>query len=115
MLLKKYNEIITDASKTDKEIISIMKELFKLNHGMLISVGVGHSNISHIDSICAKYDLNGFKLTGAGGGGCAILPLDADTENNARLDNVKQVLTRNGYNYFITQIGKSGLDCQFFE
>lgn len=52
-----------------------------MNHALLNSIGVGHPVLDRVVSLAAQHQLNGAKLTGAGGGGCALvlLPPPADT------------------------------------
>lgn len=59
-----------------------------MNQHLLNCIGVGHSRL---DEICRLAETFGFaaKLTGAGGGGCAIILLDPDASDDA----IKQLET----------------------
>lgn len=48
-----------------------------INHHLLNALGVGHSALTQVISIAAAADCHA-KLTGAGGGGCAIVLLPSD-------------------------------------
>ena len=49
----------------------LFQELFTINHHLLNAIGVGHSSLDKIHNIALKVGIAS-KLTGAGGGGCAI-------------------------------------------
>lgn len=51
--------------------------LFRTNHHLLCALGVGHPSLSAVVEASASHGLS-CKLTGAGGGGCAITLLSAD-------------------------------------
>lgn len=48
-----------------------------INQGLLDALGVGHSSLTNICDIAKRFKC-GAKLTGAGGGGCAIVLLPVD-------------------------------------
>ena len=52
--------------------------LFECNHGLLNAMGVGHASL---DAVCRATKAHGLpaKLTGAGGGGCAIALISPGT------------------------------------
>ena len=47
------------------------QELFSINHHLLNAIGVGHPSLDKACAIAQQFGL-GAKLTGGGGGGCAI-------------------------------------------
>ena len=47
-------------------------ELVTVNHGLLVSLGVSHPKLERIREIIDHTGIGWTKLTGAGGGGCAI-------------------------------------------
>ena len=49
----------------------ISKGLIDMNQDLLRFLGVSHSSLDTVCNICQQYRLH-CKLTGAGGGGCAI-------------------------------------------
>lgn len=54
-----------------KEQIETLEELMKENHELLVSLGVGHPKLEEIRILTKQGGLV-TKLTGAGGGGCAV-------------------------------------------
>ena len=48
------------------------QELFQVNHQLLNAIGVGHPSLDTVCAIAMEHGLAA-KLTGAGGGGCAIV------------------------------------------
>ncbi len=53
------------------ELATNINELFQLNHGLLVSVGVGHTVINQVQNICNEYGFDhGFKITGGWGRLC---------------------------------------------
>jgi len=81
-------------------------ELMVINNHLLNSIGVGHQSL---EKICTIADTLKFpcKLTGAGGGGCAIALITASAYAN--LDLFKKALQENGYEYFETRVGGNGV------
>ncbi|EUC41541.1 hypothetical protein COCMIDRAFT_105918 [Bipolaris oryzae ATCC 44560] len=59
----------------DSESIEALRhlgELVTINHGLLVSLGVSHPKLERIREIIDHTGIGWTKLTGAGGGGCAI-------------------------------------------
>ena len=56
---------------------------------------------------------HGLKITGAGGGGCLILPLLNPTDQHVQ--SVVKTLHHHGYTCFVTKIGQPGLQCTFYD
>jgi|GEM_PF-1663484 len=71
------------------------------NHEILQNFGVSHPKLDEIVSIFNKYGFGG-KLTGAGGGGCAI----GVSENP---DELIKKLNQEGYSAFITKLNNEGI------
>jgi mevalonate kinase len=53
------------------EVLKTIEELIDINHHLLNAIGVGHSSLDEVCKITAEFKLHS-KLTGAGGGGCAL-------------------------------------------
>eukprot|EP01104_Vermistella_antarctica_P018809 TRINITY_DN7115_c0_g1_i1.p1 TRINITY_DN7115_c0_g1~~TRINITY_DN7115_c0_g1_i1.p1 ORF type:complete len:437 (+),score=44.72 TRINITY_DN7115_c0_g1_i1:268-1578(+) len=63
--------LFENSSDESSEVYRTMKDLFTLNQHLLNGMGVGHQSLD--DVVAASQRLGfGAKLTGAGGGGCAI-------------------------------------------
>ena len=55
-----------------EEAISHLGELMSVNHGLLTSLGVSHPRLERLRYLVDQAGVGWTKLTGAGGGGCAI-------------------------------------------
>lgn len=60
--------------------------LFTMNHGHLVSLGVSHPKLEYIREVVDYSGIGWTKLTGAGGGGCAIALLKPSSEFPASED-----------------------------
>jgi mevalonate kinase len=83
-----------------------MSDLVRLNHGLLGALGVSHPALNQIVESSEKFGFAG-KLTGAGGGGCAITMLKADAEDETRL--LTDSLAGLGFDVFQSTVGGSGV------
>ncbi|PQE33977.1 mevalonate kinase protein [Rutstroemia sp. NJR-2017a WRK4] len=95
----------------DSESVKSVEDLGKLmtiNHGLLVSLGVSHPRLERIRELVDHEGIGWTKLTGAGGGGCAITLLRPDTtpERMARLEST---LATEGYRQFKTTLGCDGV------
>ena len=66
-----------DGLPTSEEY-EVIAELIKMNQNLLSTLGVSHPKLDTICEIATRWGQAG-KLTGAGGGGCAIIVLDPGT------------------------------------
>ncbi|EME80344.1 uncharacterized protein MYCFIDRAFT_156106 [Pseudocercospora fijiensis CIRAD86] len=69
-----------------KESIAHLGELMSINHGLLISLGVSHPRLERLRYLVDQAGVGWTKLTGAGGGGCAITLLKPPEEKAANGD-----------------------------
>ncbi len=79
--------------------------LMKQNHVLLNKLGVGHEKLDHIVTELNENETLGYKLTGAGGGGCLIGLFDDQ-------DTAKQTVNRlnnKSFDAFITKVSTVGL------
>ncbi|KAL9112391.1 MAG: hypothetical protein Q9227_003233 [Pyrenula ochraceoflavens] len=60
--------------------------LFTMNHGHLVSLGVSHPKLEYIREVVDYSGIGWTKLTGAGGGGCAITLLKPLTDSSGSED-----------------------------
>lgn len=100
---------LSDSELPREKLISVLSNLIEKNHRYLVSLGVSHPSLEKIREITANapYDLK-TKLTGAGGGGCAVT-LIPDNFENSSLEKLKQDLVDAGFNPYITSVGGSGV------
>ncbi|KAJ8005948.1 hypothetical protein DPEC_G00123180 [Dallia pectoralis] len=84
-----------------------LEELIDINQHHLNVMGVGHPAL---DTLCRVTLARGLhsKLTGAGGGGCAITLLRPETEHSV-VQNTVQDLRDCGYDCWETRIGAAGV------
>lgn len=57
---------------TSPEFLKHLGDLITVNHGLLVSLGVSHPKLERIRELIDHTGIGWTKLTGAGGGGCAI-------------------------------------------
>ncbi|KAM8962224.1 LOW QUALITY PROTEIN: mevalonate kinase [Pelodytes ibericus] len=86
---------------------SVLEELIDINQHHLNVIGVGHPSLDKLCQVTASHGLHS-KLTGSGGGGCAITLLRPDVAPDV-LKAAKQELTDCGYQCWETIIGAPGV------
>lgn len=91
-------------------------ELIRINHGLLVSLGVSHPKLERIRAVGDELNIGETKLTGAGGGGCAITLLHINDEEGkeaqeAKLDQFRKKLVNDkvGFEIFDTILGGPGV------
>ncbi|ETI26945.1 mevalonate kinase [Cladophialophora carrionii CBS 160.54] len=93
---------------TSEQNIEHLGDLFRINHGLLVSLGVSHPKLEHIRELVDYADIGWTKLTGAGGGGCAITLLKRDIDPKAVV-NLKMKFEDAGFEEYTTTLGGSGV------
>ena len=83
-------------------------ELHNFNHGLLVSLGVSHPKLERIRELVETLDVGWTKLTGAGGGGCAITLLKPES-NPQNLKDLESKLDSEGFERFETLLGGDGV------
>lgn len=86
-------------------------KLFEINNGLLKTIGVSHPTLESIFHISNR---NGFssKLTGAGGGGYAIIILPPNYRESENFRKLKGDLTGAGFETIETVVGGSGVSVE---
>ncbi|TID27842.1 mevalonate kinase [Venturia nashicola] len=81
-------DLITQADfdPDDPDSLQHLGELITLNHGLLVSLGVSHPKLERIRALIDHTGIGWTKLTGAGGGGCAITILKPSSTTNTVTD-----------------------------
>lgn len=82
--------------------------LIRLNHGLLVSLGVSHPRLERIRELVDEADIGWTKLTGAGGGGCAMTLVRPDAAPEA-VTKLKEQLAEEGYKKYQTTLGGDGI------
>lgn len=88
--------------------IEHLGDLFRMNHGLLVSLGVSHPKLEHIREMVDYADIGWTKLTGAGGGGCAITLLKNDVEQDL-LEEMQNQFAKAGFEEYKTTLGGDGV------
>ena len=100
-------------SKLDEHFVG---ELMRVNHQLLNAIGVGHSSLNLIaDAMSSRSGITWTKLTGAGGGGCAVTLVPSDLASSShssigKLENCLKFLSENhDFDCFRTKMGGLGV------
>ncbi|KAF4555303.1 Mevalonate kinase-like protein [Elsinoe fawcettii] len=108
------------------ETVERLGELIRLNHGVLIALGVSHPRLEELREVVDASGAGWFKLTGAGGGGCGFVLLRGDVEevkhhgaeggeDLKRLRALEKELDGRGFERYETILGGDGVGIRFFE
>ncbi len=99
-IFDEINNVTLEAVKAIESYdLDKLGEYMNQNHGLLSAIQVSSPELEEIIAIAKKNGAIGAKLTGAGGGGAAVL-LCPD-----KVEKVATAIKKAGYNTFITQIG----------
>ncbi|KAL4929941.1 mevalonate kinase [Aspergillus undulatus] len=79
-----------------------------INHGLLVSLGVSHPRLERIRELVDYADIGWTKLTGAGGGGCAMTLLRPGLKDDS-LQNLKSQLDNENFGIYETTLGGDGV------
>jgi mevalonate kinase len=82
--------------------------LIRVNHGFLVSLGVSHPRLERIRELVDYTDIGWTKLTGAGGGGCAITLFKPDVLEET-VQELERDLTAEGFRIYETVLGADGV------
>ena len=97
-------------SITNHDFVMETGKLFNINHNLLCALGVGHSSLTLVHETSSSCNC-ACKLTGAGGGGCALTllqPMDGMDESSLVLDLTKR-LEGLEFSVFSSAIGGDGV------
>ncbi|KAI5305224.1 hypothetical protein KEM56_004971 [Ascosphaera pollenicola] len=100
-----YIPSMTDGSA---ESIDHFGQLFQMNHGCLVSLGVSHPRLERIRELVDHQGIGWTKLTGAGGGGCTIVLLKKDVDPE-KLKELSVNLSDEGFERYETTLGGDGV------
>ncbi|EGN99093.1 hypothetical protein SERLA73DRAFT_168632 [Serpula lacrymans var. lacrymans S7.3] len=100
---------LADPEMSRESLISALSALIDENHQHLVSLGVSHPTLEAIRAKTASNPYNlSTKLTGAGGGGCAVT-LVPDHFTDSDLNDLIAALSSDNYDPYFTLVGGSGL------
>lgn len=89
------------------ELVERLSKLIKVNHHLMNAVGVGHPALTTVVQISEEFGHAG-KLTGAGGGGCAITLL-SNKQSEDESQQLIEKLKSQGFEVFQSSIGGDGV------
>jgi mevalonate kinase len=103
-------QLISDDDFDSEELSSLEKlgKLMTINHGLLVALGVSHPRLERIRELVDHEGIGWTKLTGAGGGGCAITLLKPGVTSD-RMDRLKTSLSGENYRQFQVTVGCDGV------
>ncbi|OBZ84543.1 Mevalonate kinase [Choanephora cucurbitarum] len=93
---------------TSEQLMDELEDLVELNHCLLAGLGVSHSSLEQVRTITKRLDLK-TKLTGAGGGGCAVTFVRDEVPQSV-IDKIMSELEREGFDCYQTSVGGTGAD-----
>ncbi|EWC44619.1 hypothetical protein DRE_06608 [Drechslerella stenobrocha 248] len=96
--------------RPDDSHLTRLGELVRINHGLLVSLGVSHPKLERVRQIVDGSGIGWTKLTGAGGGGCAfsILKPGGPVEQ-AKKAAVEETLEEEGMVTYEATLGGDGV------
>jgi len=83
-------------------------ELIRINHGLLVSLGVSHPRLERIRELVDHTGIGWTKLTGAGGGGCSITLLKPGIKEAVKA-GLNRTLDSEGFERYETELGGDGV------
>ncbi|CAG8066608.1 unnamed protein product [Penicillium olsonii] len=83
-------------------------DLIRINHGFLVSLGVSHPRLERIRELVDYADIGWTKLTGAGGGGCAITLLRPNANSSVKQD-LEEKFDEEGFTKYEVTLGGDGV------
>lgn len=103
-------KLITSDSFDPKSQTNIehLGDLFRMNHGLLVSLGVSHPKLEYIREMVDYADIGWTKLTGAGGGGCAITLLKSHVTPDD-IETLQGQIEDAGFEEYKTTLGGDGV------
>ncbi|KAK6334156.1 Mevalonate kinase [Orbilia brochopaga] len=96
--------------RPDDSHLTRLGELVRINHGLLVSLGVSHPKLERVRQIVDGSGIGWTKLTGAGGGGCAfsILKPGGPVEEAKKIA-VEETLREEGMVTYEATLGGDGV------
>ncbi|KAF3927058.1 hypothetical protein AA313_de0201542 [Arthrobotrys entomopaga] len=97
--------------RPDDSHLTRLGELVRINHGLLVSLGVSHPKLERVRQIVDGSGIGWTKLTGAGGGGCSfsvLRPLCGPADE-AKKVKVEETLAEEGMVTYEATLGGDGV------
>ncbi|KAI7080742.1 mevalonate kinase [Hortaea werneckii] len=130
-ITRSAHDIVTSSDPGSLDAVTRLGDLMHVNHGLLSSLGVSHPRLERLRYLVDQSGVGWTKLTGAGGGGCAITLLRPTEPANASaaeaaalngeaanaeahpthspLQNLERQLEVEGFEKYTTTLGGDGV------
>ena len=104
------HRLITARNFDPQSVVNLeyLGDLFRINHGLLVSLDVSHPKLERIREMVDYAGIGWTKLTGAGGGGCAITLLRSGVEAKA-LSDLECQFEQGGFKQYKVTLGGDGV------
>ncbi|KAK0278322.1 Mevalonate kinase [Friedmanniomyces endolithicus] len=124
-ITRSAHSIVTGENPGSEASITHLGELMTVNHGLLTSLGVSHPRLERLRYLVNESGVGWTKLTGAGGGGCAITllkpgassssdsHLNGDGAQGSALQELERQLEAEGFAKYQTTVGGDGVGVLF--
>lgn len=99
---------VSDLDEDNEDAVETLGELLRINHGLLVSLGVSHPRLERISELVDLAGVGWTKLTGAGGGGSAITLLKP-TAPPAALRSLESKLDSENFERYQTTLAGDGV------
>jgi mevalonate kinase len=90
------------------DAIDRLGALIRINHGLLDALGVSHPRLERVRELVDYSGIGWTKLTGAGGGGCAITLFRLDV-NEATVEELERKFMAEGFQHYEATLGADGV------
>jgi mevalonate kinase len=97
-----------ESADCDENDLEHLGTLIRFNHGLLVSLGVSHPRLERIRELVDYADIGWTKLTGAGGGGCAITIFRPGVKDET-IKELEQNFITEGFQKYETILGAEGI------
>ncbi|KAL8380660.1 hypothetical protein RB595_005097 [Gaeumannomyces hyphopodioides] len=97
-----------DDGDDDDDAVGSLGRLFCVNHGLLMALGASHPCLDRVCDLADHTGVGWTKLTGAGGGGCAIVLARPGVDENA-VGLLEQKLNNEGFQKHEAFLGAAGV------
>jgi len=114
LYLEKLYQMQAEPNQTEKnyqEYHCMLEKLIDLNQQLLVTLGVSHASLDQLCHVTARHGMHS-KLTGAGGGGCALTLVTPGT-SEASVTEVIRELSSLGFEVWNTCLGDHGVTLAF--
>lgn len=104
-------ELISSADppgSVTSDTLGRLGDFISINHGFLVSLGVSHPRLERIRELVDYAHIGWTKLTGAGGGGCAITLFRPDIEDHT-IEELERKFAAEGFQKYETILGADGV------